>query len=79
MSYFARNECGLFASRNVGAHIVRGLVAAFLLTWAWLHQSSSPMLAGAALIVAFVAMRGCPTCWIVGLFETIVQRRSQGT
>ena len=77
MNYFRRAECGLFASRSITAHILRGALAASLLAWAWLHQSSQPLFAGAALVVAVVAMRGCPTCWVVGLFETFGNLRSR--
>ena len=79
MNYFRRAECGLFASRSITAHILRGALAAALLTWAWLNQSSHPLFAGAALVVAVVAMRGCPTCWTVGLFETITHRLGRQT
>jgi hypothetical protein len=75
VNYFRRAECGVFASRSITAHIIRGAVAATLLTWAWLHQSANPLLAGVAFVAALVAMRGCPTCWTLGLFETIAQLR----
>jgi hypothetical protein len=61
----------MLASRNVGVHLVRGLVAAALIAWALLHQVTNPVLAAAAGGLALVAMRGCPLCWTVGLFATI--------
>ena len=61
----------MFASKSLAAHIVRGVIAAALLTWAVLHQSSHPAFAVAAGVAAVVAMRGCPLCWTVGLLETI--------
>jgi hypothetical protein len=64
----------MFASKTVAAHLVRGAIAAALLTWAVLHQSSDPAFAVAAVVVAVVAMRGCPLCWTLGLFETIGER-----
>jgi hypothetical protein len=48
------------------------------LTWAWLHQVSDPAFAVTALIVALLAMRGCPTCWTLGLLETIADRHNRG-
>lgn len=72
--YFEPSECGLFASKSVGAHLVRGAVAAVLIGWAVFYQTSHPVFAIAAVVVAVVAMRGCPTCWTVGLFATIGQR-----
>jgi len=75
VNYFRRAECGVFASRSIAAHMLRGAIAVVLLAWAWLHQSSDPAFAVVALITAVVAMRGCPTCWTVGLFETIANFR----
>ena len=74
MNYFARSECGLFASRNLTAHIVRGAIAAVLIAWALGHQSSDPLFAIAAAGGAMFAMRGCPACWTIGLLETITQK-----
>jgi hypothetical protein len=50
---------------------MKGAAAAALLAWAWLHQGSEPAFAIGALILAVIAMRGCPMCWMLGLFETI--------
>jgi hypothetical protein len=61
----------MFASKTVAAHMLRGVTAAALITWALLHQSSNPVLAVAAIVGAMVAMRGCPLCWTIGLLETI--------
>lgn len=60
----------IFGSSTVIAHLVKGAVAATLLAWAWLHQTSEPAFAIGALLLAMVAMRGCPMCWLLGLFET---------
>ena len=64
----------MFRSKTVLAHIVRGAIAAALIVWALRHHSSDPLLAVAAVVAAVVAMRGCPLCWTVGLFETIGER-----
>jgi hypothetical protein len=61
----------MFASRTIAAHLMRGVIAAALITWALLHQSSEPVFAVAAIVLAVVAMRGCPLCWTMGLVETI--------
>lgn len=76
MSDAARNEPGLFASRSVAVHVLRGAIAATLVAWAWLHQSSDPAFAVGAGILALVAMRGCPACWTIGLIETVAERIS---
>jgi hypothetical protein len=61
----------MFASKTVAAHLLRGVIAAMLIAWALLNQSSDPVFAVAAGVVAMVAMRGCPLCWTIGLVETI--------
>ena len=64
----------MFASKTIAAHLLRGVIAAALITWALLYQSSSPAFAVAAGVLAVVVMRGCPLCWTLGLFETISDR-----
>jgi hypothetical protein len=64
----------MFASQTIAAHLMRGAIAAALITWALQHQSSDPAFAVAAGVVAVIAMRGCPLCWTVGLVETIGER-----
>ncbi|MBI3401558.1 MAG: hypothetical protein HY048_09080 [Acidobacteria bacterium] len=61
----------IFGSRTVVAHLIKGVTAATLLSWAYLYQSSEPAFAIGALVLAIVAMRGCPMCWLIGLIETI--------
>jgi hypothetical protein len=69
-----RAGCGLFASRGVAAHLLRGAIAAALLAWALVNQAAHPAPALAAGVVAVVAMRGCPMCWTAGLLEAIIGR-----
>lgn len=50
-------------------HLVRGVIGIALLIAAFLLAGSLPL---AALLLgggALVAFRGCPTCWLAGLFE----------
>jgi hypothetical protein len=61
----------MFASKSVVAHLVRGIIAAVLILWALDLLSTEPIFALAAGAAAMVAMRGCPLCWTMGLFETI--------
>jgi hypothetical protein len=70
---------GLFGSRTIAAHLVRGVIAAGALTWTMQNWVDHPALGLIGLGVALVAMRGCPMCWTVGLVETVVARvkRSQ--
>jgi hypothetical protein len=64
----------MFASKTVVAHMVRGLIAAALIVCALVLQSTEPVFAVAAGVAAVAAMKGCPLCWAVGLFETISGR-----
>ncbi|MDZ5662602.1 hypothetical protein SFC79_12580 [Nocardioides sp. S-58] len=70
----------MFASRSVPRHLVRGalglpmMVAAFVLI-PWLGP-----LALLLIVPAAVLLRGCPTCWALGLAQTcaITARSSAG-
>ncbi|WP_410786929.1 hypothetical protein [Kribbella sp. C-35] len=66
-----------FASTSLPRHLVRGvigfgsLIAAFALL---------PSVGPASLLllpVTLLAFRGCPTCWVIGLIETISRGRLQ--
>ncbi len=65
----------MFGSAFLGAHLMRGAVAAALLAWAIVHQTERPWLSLGAGVVALVALRGCPMCWTLGLVETLSRRR----
>ena len=53
------------------AHLVRGATGAALIAWALLFASTQPVLASAAGVIAVVALRGCPACWLFGLWDNI--------
>jgi hypothetical protein len=67
------------ASASVARHLARGAIGFGLIGSAVaLGLSVSPI----ALVLAplgMVALKGCPTCWIVGLLETISADRLQRT
>lgn len=52
-------------------HLIRGATGAALITWALLFASTQPALAITAAVLAVVALRGCPACWIFGLWDSI--------
>jgi hypothetical protein len=56
------------------AHLVRGAIAAVLIAWALLFASTQPVLAVVSGVMAAVAMRGCPACWMLGLWDTLRHR-----
>jgi hypothetical protein len=73
MNMFKRSATGLFASRSVAGHLLRGGAGILLMAWAIRHQDNM----GAALVAALgalAAFRGCPVCWTIGLVETVAQR-----
>ena len=64
-----------FASRTVPEHLLRGAGAITLgVLAAWLVASPNLLRTAAAFGAfgaALVLLRGCPMCWLAGLFETI--------
>ena len=67
------------ASTSLARHLARGAIG-FGLIGAALALTAS-IGAGALLLapLGMFALRGCPTCWIVGLIETISAGRVQRT
>ncbi len=71
---FARAPGAMFASASLAAHLLRGGAAAALMSIAFEYQASHPIASLAAGIGALIAIRGCPVCWTLGLFETLLQK-----
>ena len=68
-----------FASKSVARHLCRGAAGFGLIIGS---VALIPVAGLASLMAAplgVVALRGCPTCWFIGLIETISQRRLQRT
>ena len=65
----------MFCSRSVSIHLLRGVGAIAMIALAILYGSERVWLVPPLLIGAVVLMRGCPMCWLTGLFETISARR----
>ena len=67
------------ASTSVARHLARGAIGFGLIAAA---LALTPSVGPAALLLApagMVALRGCPTCWIAGLIETISAGRLERT
>ena len=64
----------MFASKTLLRHILRGLIglAALIAAIALMRRGDVMSMVGAALLViaALIAWRGCPLCWLAGLFST---------
>lgn len=67
----------MFASKSVLEHVLRGVLGLAALAAAVLLAPHRPWLALAALPVALFALRGCPSCWVLGLIETVSRASSK--
>jgi hypothetical protein len=68
-----------FASASVPRHLLRGAVGFGLIIGS---IALVPFAGPAALLAAplgLVAFRGCPTCWMIGLAQTISRGRLERT
>jgi hypothetical protein len=61
----------MFASRSVGLHLLRGAVGFGAIAAFFALLSSHGGWSLALLALALVALGGCPTCWTIGLIETV--------
>ncbi|CAM5242018.1 hypothetical protein GCM10010329_44670 [Streptomyces spiroverticillatus] len=64
-----------FASKSVPRHLARGAIGLALIGGA---LALVPVVGPVALLaapLALVAFRGCPTCWAVGLAQTVSRGR----
>jgi hypothetical protein len=70
----------MFASGSIAAHLLRGGAGFGLLACSVVWLDSQPAWAMVPLVLGIVALRGCPTCWTLGLIQTLVARlRGQST
>ena len=67
----------MFASSTVPRHLARGAVGLPLLVAAFAVVPTIGPLALLLIVPAAVLLRGCPTCWALGLTQTR-SRCSQG-
>lgn len=66
----------MFCSTSVTQHILRGIAAALLIAGSvFLFRQNLGWLGLGAIAGALVLMRGCPMCWLAGLYETLANRR----
>jgi hypothetical protein len=64
----------MFCSSSIWEHVLRGLGAGTLIACALYFGSEMPLPSLAMFGGALFLMRGCPMCWLVGLFETMANR-----
>ena len=77
MHVLGKSPSGLFATRTITGHLIRGAIAFTLLYVAIDQQDTQFGLSLVSALLALAAMRGCPVCWTFGLVETIQQRLSK--
>jgi hypothetical protein len=64
----------MFASRNIARHLLRGLAGFGLLATSLHVLEAHPGWSLVLLALGVVVLRGCPTCWTLGLIETAIAR-----
>jgi hypothetical protein len=67
----------MFCSTSITHHLLRGAVAFVLLLTAVSATGFPFLLRIAAGGGALLLMRGCPMCWLIGLFQTVARRAKQ--
>ncbi|MES2508935.1 MAG: hypothetical protein V4625_03355 [Pseudomonadota bacterium] len=66
-----------FASSSVTEHLLRGAAGVGALVWAVSLLATHPFASLGLALLALVAFRGCPMCWIMGLVETVHRKFAQ--
>jgi hypothetical protein len=61
----------VFASRSLVEHLARGLLGFGALAAAFLVTTHGALVPIALAIVGIALLRGCPTCWMLGLMEIL--------
>jgi len=64
----------MFASKSLVEHLFRGAVGLSAFAFSALLGPTHPWVALALVPFALVALRGCPLCWTIGLFQTALAR-----
>jgi hypothetical protein len=65
------NSAVPFASESLARHLARGAVGFTLIGAAFALAAGGAPIALALVVPGALALRGCPTCWLVGLAQTI--------
>lgn len=66
----------MFCSKSIGVHLLRGLGALVLVMLAFHLGSGQPWLLLPCVLGAVLLLRGCPMCWLIGLVQTVGDRRT---
>ena len=63
-----------FASKSVTEHLLRGVLGIAGILFAVKLGSTKPIFSVALILGSLLALRGCPMCWVAGLFGTLQQK-----
>jgi hypothetical protein len=61
----------MVCSTSVSVHLLSGVAAVGLLLVAFFLRNVGMFWSALAVIGVVVLLRGCPMCWLMGLFETM--------
>ncbi|WP_030514807.1 hypothetical protein [Nocardia sp. NRRL WC-3656] len=64
-----------FASRSIPVHLARGLLGFGLIAASIALIPAAGPVVLLLLPAGVVALRGCPTCWLIGLAQTLSRGR----
>jgi hypothetical protein len=67
----------MYCSNSVSVHLLRGVAALGLIIGAVLVSAYGLLWSILPAFGAIVLLRGCPMCWLMGLIETLAQRRNR--
>ncbi|MCX4984426.1 hypothetical protein [Streptomyces sp. NBC_00572] len=71
----AKSAAPDFASKSVPRHLARGVIGFGLIIGSIAMVPAAGPATLLAAPLALIAFRGCPTCWMVGLAQTISRGR----
>jgi hypothetical protein len=74
----SERESDALASASLARHLARGAIGFGLIAAALALTASAGPAALLLVLPAMVALRGCPTCWLVGLIQTLSAGRLRG-
>lgn len=60
---------------TLALHLLRGVLGIAAFAAAIRSTEAHPWAALGLLVLAVLALRGCPVCWLVGLIERLARRR----
>jgi hypothetical protein len=67
----------MFRSCSVAVHILKGVLGFGLLAIALQYASVLGWWTVVPAIGALVCFQGCPMCWVIGLIETVLRRKTR--